>query len=324
MNITRRFASTLFCLLGFLPMIGCGPTTDAAKTRQEQFELTAPPSYHQSPHARFARYKTFSVFPFSEEPMDPQLLFFLRNELERKGYTFATGSQIADLMVTQKLFASGEPIVLPPASFTSFAASSPTAVANFPVWGAYHAPSSTDALDLNAPQTFIASVAPPAINSVALVVAYDHRSGKEVWHGTGRSNSDNPDGRVSGQFAIAEALTPFPHVKPPPRAPPPAPEGGALGIRVGVYTADGTLYLPTILAFASISPARDAGIKTNDRITAVNGVSLANFTFHDAMALLHGLAGTIANIDVLRDNQPMSFKIKRLPWRDVWGDSPEE
>ena len=68
-----------------------------------------------------------------------------------------------------------------------------------------------------------------------------------------------------------------------------------------------------ITSFAEDSPAKDAGLKEGDVITAIDGTSLEGKTSTDAVTLLRGKNGTTVTVQVKRDNQTLNFTIKRVP-----------
>jgi membrane-associated protease RseP (regulator of RpoE activity) len=161
--------------------------------------------------------------------------------------------------------------------------------------------------------------AAPQFRPAALVVVYDGQTGRELWHGIGKTDSDNPNSRISSQDALVAALANFPSRPQKRRAPATEEPEGAIGVRLQIYSTDGNSYLPTIIEFAKTSPARDAGLKEKDRIVSVDGQPLTNLTFSDANRSIRGRPGSDVTLQVLRNNRPLTFKMKRAAWPDVWG-----
>ena len=281
-----------------------------------------PASSYLTPDAEagFARYRTFSVVPFADASggqapdltLDGPLLFFVRNQMERKGYVFAPDPRSADFLITEKVFSRDEPV--PP-----FASELPlsTGTAKTPVWGT-HLPAARGLVLSSGTATFTGTVSASA--PAALAVAYDGATRRAVWKGRGEGNARGGDPRISGQSAIAAAVVNLPDATEAPA------EGvqGAIGARLGIYTEDGDAYLPTVESFPDLSPARDAGLKKGDRIATVNGQSLLNLGFHEATELIRGEPDTLAILKVVRGSDEVTCIVKRRRWSDVWGDEKAE
>ena len=270
-------------------------------------------SVYQTADTHFSRYKTFSVFPFdrtaavvSDKSLDASLLFFLRNQMESKGYAFVNQNKNPDLWITQTLYPSSEQTPSIPIVFARPTVSTASTTNTDVGWGNY----------LTGSSVFTANSAPTEFHPKALVVAYDGKTSGELWHGIGQSDSDNPDARISGQDAITAALANFPTRQ---QKQQPTESYGAIGVRLQIYSTDGHSYLPMVVEFAKISPARDVGMKEKDCIISVDSQSLANQTFSDANQIIRGRPDSVVTLEVLRKDQPFSFTMKRLPWSGVWG-----
>ncbi|MCB1164805.1 MAG: S41 family peptidase [Leptospiraceae bacterium] len=88
-------------------------------------------------------------------------------------------------------------------------------------------------------------------------------------------------------------------------------EGGALvGIGVEVTMCQN---VPCIIAPIDGSPAARAGIKPQDRIIAIDGVSTENKSFAEILRIMTGEAGSTVTLKVERKNslEPLEFKIAR-------------
>jgi hypothetical protein len=278
-------------------------------------------SVFQNARTNFGRYKTFSVCPFdhaavsSSEPIDAQLMFFLRNQMESKGYVFVAPGKNPDLWVAEKLYPDTERIPDPPDVFDAAAIAVATQSTSSPSWGAYVSPT-ISAGDFSRVSVFTGRSGPTEIRPAALVMAYDAKTKQLLWHGVGRSESDSQDPRVSGQGAIAAALANFPARKQKEES---AERYGAIGIRLQIYTTDGISYQPLVIGFAPKSPARDAGMKAKDRIVSVDGQPLVNLSFAEANGLIRGRPDSIVTLQVARGDQTLGFTIKRSPWSKIWG-----
>ncbi len=86
--------------------------------------------------------------------------------------------------------------------------------------------------------------------------------------------------------------------------------GEFYGIGVQMSNSDDGV---VITSFTETSPARDAGVKEGDIITAIDGISLEGKTSSDATTLLRGNEGTSVTMQVKRGSQTLSFTIKRAP-----------
>lgn len=77
----------------------------------------------------------------------------------------------------------------------------------------------------------------------------------------------------------------------------------------------------TIVAPISGSPAEKAGIKAGDRITAVDGVSLADLNLAKAVEKVRGPKGTVVKLTIVRDGTTMEISVTRgsvrLPEIDI-------
>lgn len=82
------------------------------------------------------------------------------------------------------------------------------------------------------------------------------------------------------------------------------------GIGIEVTMKKGWL---TVVAPIAESPAIKAGIKANDRIVRVNGVSTKGITLSEAVGMMRGRVGTSLNLTVIRNNskKPINFTVPR-------------
>lgn len=59
------------------------------------------------------------------------------------------------------------------------------------------------------------------------------------------------------------------------------------------------------------TPAQKAGIKANDLITEINGKEIANLPISEAIELMRGAPGEPITLTVIRDNESLTFDLKR-------------
>lgn len=278
-----------------------------------------------APDIPLEKYKSFSVFPLSliseEIKMNPilerQLLFYVRNLLEAKGYEFVRLDQNPDFLVTVRADAKYHERYVPPSTFpipfwtpgktiTTFGTSS--GHFNFNTFGDFssygrgnwsgsdtkttYIPGDMTLQTLTKPGYTIGHFYP-----IAIVEIYDGKTQKNVWIGSGAGTSDNSDVRISGQFVLQHILKDFPNYT-----------GADIikkekmdGIEFSIFTNDGNSYFPTVISLRDDSIAKKAGLETHDMITEVNGVSTLNKPLSEFFNLLNDETKKLVN-----------FKVKRL------------
>ncbi|MFH0883675.1 MAG: DUF4136 domain-containing protein [bacterium] len=292
-------------------------------------------SSYQDPEATLSGYRTFSVFPASlisedtktNEIMEKQLLFFLRNCLEAKGYRFVPLDQNPDFLATIGVSSEYKESYVPPSTgvlpvwvpghtITTYGNKSGTfnfnTYGNYSSygWGTYSGQSSSTTYmpgylttkSYMRPGYSVGHFYPAASISI-----FDAKNLKNVWLGTGAGTSDNPDVRVSSQLVITNIIGKFPNS--PVRLE--AGSNGAVGVTLLVFTNDGNNYVPTILSVATGGPAEKAGIKPFDMILSIDGVQLVNKPFSDVVHLLAGDPGTPLIMQVWRTGQQYTMNLIR-------------
>jgi predicted aspartyl protease len=79
--------------------------------------------------------------------------------------------------------------------------------------------------------------------------------------------------------------------------------------RIGIYVQnDNRTYFDVVDVLAS-GPAFEAGLRTGDRITAVDGVPARNVTENDFWRLLHDMSGSVHTFTVDRSGQTMTVSV---------------
>jgi carboxyl-terminal processing protease len=83
----------------------------------------------------------------------------------------------------------------------------------------------------------------------------------------------------------------------------------------GGYGGVGLLVLPApgglLVRRTTVGPARVAGVQPGDTIMAVDGLSTAALSFHEAMGRILGIPGSRVTLRILRHGRPMRFELVR-------------
>lgn len=337
--MTPKRANYLRVLAGAfaaLALTSCATAPRVTNLSPAYLYLAPSVSSYQDPEATLADYRTFSIFPASlinedaktNEIMEKQLLFFLRNCLEAKGYRFVPLDQSPDFLATLTITSDYKESYVPPSTgvlpvwvpgrtITSYGNTSGTFNYNTYGsyssygWGSYSGSSSTTTYvpGYITTQTYTRPGYTVGHHyPVAAVSVFDAKSLKNVWLGTGGGTSDNPDARVSGQFVVTNILGKFPNSSVQSESA----SRGVVGVQLLVFTNDGNNYVPTVLSVASGSPAARAGIKPYDMILSIEGVQVVNKPFSEAMQLLRGDPGTPVTLQLWRTGQQLTVNVTRV------------
>jgi len=332
---TPKQFRVLTSALAVLALASCATGPKVTNLSPAYLYLTPSVSSYQDPGATLSHYRTFSVFPASlitedvnaNEIMGKQLLFFLRNGLEARGYRLVPLDQnpdfLATITVTSEYKASYVPpstgvlpVWVPGRTIASYGSTSGTF--NYNTYGSYSSygwgsyssqtSSTTYVPGYVATQTYIRPGYTVGHHyPVAAVSIFDAKSLKNVWLGTGAGTSDNPDVRVSGQLVVTNILDKFPTSA----VQSPTASNGVVGVRFLVFTNDGNNYVPTIVAVASGSPAARAGIEPYDMILSIDGVQVVNKPFSEATQLLGGDPGTPVTLQIWRTGKQLNVTATR-------------
>jgi hypothetical protein len=269
----------------------------------------------------------------TNEIMEKQLLFFLRNCLEAKGYRFVPLDQSPDFLATITVSSEYKESYVPPSTavlpvwvpgrtITSYGNTSGTF--NYNTYGSYSSYGWGSYSGSSSSTTYVPgymttqTYTRPGYTAghhypIAAVSMFDAKSLKNIWLGTGAGTSDNPDARVSGQLVVTNILGKFPNSA----AQPEAASSGVVGVQLLVFTNDGNNYVPTVLSVASGSPAARAGIKPYDMILSIEGIRVVNKPFSDAMELLQGDPGKPVTLQVWRTGQQLTVNVTRVQREQV-------
>ncbi|MDY7035565.1 MAG: DUF4136 domain-containing protein [Thermodesulfobacteriota bacterium] len=245
------------------------------------------------------QYKTFSVYPVSHLKKEPllkndiiemQILFFLRNILEIRGYKYVKKSEKPDILVTVDGIIQSKKNSVPPASLTSpkwiFNNITPQDKSSKPYhldtrirheangYGAFTGKTT--------PRVYIpGNITKQAYTSplhrtgtfypIIRIDIFSPHSDKPIWVGIGIGTANNSDLRISGQTIAIFLLGEFPkgplsydHIM------------SAFGFGFFVFTNNGNDYYPTVFKVIKNSPADEAGIRMYDMISSIDGVTSKN------------------------------------------------
>lgn len=308
--------------------------------------LKFPPTVqtYQDPDANFSNYRTFSVFPASlvikgvktNPIMEKQILFFLRNCFEAKGYRFVPMKKHPDFVATMIVSSKYRttyvppstrilPVIVPGRTITTFGNTSGTfnfnTFGNYSSygWGSYSGQSSSTTYvpgyvttqTYTRPGYSVGHYYPSA-----QIVVLDSKSLKNVWLGSGTGTSDNPDGRVAMQFVALNMIERFPtrgggvtHLVHDAKA--------GIGVSLMDLTNDGNDYLPTVMSVLADGPAYKANVERFEMILSINGTSVINKPISDVMRLMDGNPGTHVKMQLWRNGQRITVNLTRAAWKDL-------
>lgn len=324
----------LLAVLTLFGMVSCAPTYRITNVSPIYLKLNPSISTFQDPDANMSKYKTFSVFPYSEiseevkmnEILERQILFYLRNIFEMKGYNFVEFDQNPDFLATINVSSEYDEYYVPPSakkvpvwvpgqtittygstsgsfSFNSYGSSSTSG------WGNYSgtSTSTTYVPGYMTTQTYIRSGYTqgnyfPAVS----IQVYDAKTFKNVWLGTGAGTSDISDVRISGQLVIEQAMSRFPNT---PNTIDTLPSGMP-PIKIGIYTNDGNAYFPTVVLISRDAASR--GMELYDMVLSVEGTPVMNKPFSEVVKLFHGEPCTDVRLEIWRLNHKREITLPRL------------
>lgn len=298
-------------------------------------------SSYKTPERNISGYRTFSVFPQSlfektemNEILEKQMLFFLRNHLEAKGYKFVELNEQPDFLATINASAKYETSYVPPETvtqrqrvlgqtITTYGTSSGTF--NYSTYGSFSSYGWGNYSGLSTSTTYVPGYITTQTYTrpghtighyypVAGISVYDGKTLERVWFGTGAGISGNADVRVSSQFVVDYILDELPDAAVPYDQ---QPSDGVLGMGVKIFTNDGNNYVPTITAVAQNSPAQKVGLRAFDMILAVDNVSVVNKPLRAVLKLIAGRPGSIARLEVWRVGQRLAVDVTRTSRQNI-------
>jgi hypothetical protein len=292
---------------------------------------------YSDPGASIDKYRTFTVLPeskttetscspaFDNELIEKQMLFALRNAVELVGYEYTEDIGKADVVFTISGSNEYKETYIPPSSITvpvyvpgRTATSTTYNSGRIDVYGDYdsaygdYSGSSTTTTrtpgywisrDYTVPGKTVGNYYP-----LISVDAYDAKTRRVAWHGTGVGCSKNVDIRVSSQvilLGLAEQM-PCPKMSPGWTL-----TTGMIGVSIACYTPDGTNYAPAIIDVAKGYPAAKARLKYGDLIVAINGKSVVNAPVSTIHSMIAGDAGTKCTLTVVRGEKTFDCILER-------------
>lgn len=284
-------------------------------------------------------FKTFSVFPNSllssaqqtNDILERQMLFFLRNLIEAKGYRFVPLDEAPDFLATIKVSSEFHETYVPPTTATlpvwvpgqtittygnysgTFSANTYGQYAMFG-WGSYagqsrqttYVPGYVTSQTYTRPGYAVGHWYPSASVSI-----FDAKTLKHVWLGTGAGMSNSPDVRIASQFVVGSILTKFPNTSPEWLSN--AANTGIVDADVWIFTADGNSYVPTILTPGA--SATKAGLRHDDMILAIDGSEVVNKPYSEIVRLLTGAAGSTVKLVIYRAGSKLTVDAVRVATR---------
>lgn len=318
---------------------GCASTAHIPITNltPAYLEITPEAKTYQDPGANLSQRKTFSVFPYSlvtqEESensiLESQILFFLRTQIEMRGYKFVEMEDGPDFIATINVSSEQRQSYVPPRTVslprwvpgrTVTTHTSRSGRFNYETdglhsssgWGNYsgsststtYIPGYSKSEQYTQPGYTVSRYHPSAV-----VTFYDRKTLQRIWFGTGSGISSNSDVRVSSQFVINRIMTELPVANSEREV---KENQGVSGVMAGIYTNDGNNYYPTITMIANKGPAKRAGIKVFDMIVSIDGRSLANKSYQDVASILSGPPGTTANLTIWRNGKEVPVRLSRV------------
>ncbi len=295
-------------------------------------------STHIDSSVVFSAYKTFSVFPYSEtsdkKPSNPtlerQMIFYVRNLVEAKGYKFIEIDQNPDFLVTVYTDTEYHQSYVPPSLVTlpyyslgktetnyerSTGSSNYSSSGKYSSddWGTWRGAetSSTDIPGTWTKKTYSRSgYAVGRYYPAAVVSIYDSKTLESVWMGNGAGSSDNPDVRVSAQMVLSHILRDLPECQ---YKPVHSTSRGVIGAHYSVMTTDGNSYYPFVVGLDRGKPAARKGIRLDDMIIEIDGMSTLNKSFAEIERVFGGKPGEKVVVKVKRVNKIITFRLVCAP-----------
>jgi hypothetical protein len=293
-------------------------------------------SVYQDPDVDFGNYRTFSVVPMTmvdpdarvNQLQEKQLLFFVRNLLESKGYRQVEKGETPDFFVATEWKSEYRESYVPPQTISlpiwnpgrtvtthghtsgSFNFNSYGDYSSYGGWGNYSGNTTytTYVPGYMTSETYTRSGYTVGTNyPVVSVRIFDGKSYNAAWTGTGVGSSNISDVRLSGQFVATNIVGRLPNA---PESGQASQSTGRVGILVLMMTNDGNVYVPTVIQVGG--PAKEAGIKEDDMILAINGTRVANKSLSEVLNLLRGDAGSGATLEIWRGGQTRTYELTRV------------
>lgn len=321
MKIMKHLA---ICVFFAVLLISCSTTKNSSiYDRLDLYDTNK--QVFKDPYASIKDYRTFTIIPYSEVGGDiqinkiaeKQILFYVRNLFELKGYKFVNLNKEPDFIVS--LFAKSPykesyippsitylPTWVPGSTTTTRTSNSGNIFLNIygddvtSVYGNYDTSSrevtSTSDKVVIQPYTVPGKTVGYYYPTISIWV-YDYETAELVWKGEAVGSTNQSDIRISSQLLLRNVIGEFPSsnfVSTPS-------ENGITGILLLMYTLDGNNYYPTVVKVVENSPADKAGIKVGDVILRVDGKSTQNILTKKVLSMITGRPNTNVTFQIWRE-----------------------
>lgn len=318
-------------------ILGCVASAPITNLQPTYLNIEPTNDVVTNPDFQISEYSTFSVVPLSvidsmsstDDPLaERQLLFILRNAVEKLGYRFVSDPDSAQMVFTVSASSSYETYQVPPQVRTGYRwipGSTSTTKTTASGGGFYDGkyghwsgsgtsttstPGRVESYQYTSPGYTTGDYFP----SVG-IWAYGMKTGEMIWRGYSTGTSDNPNYRIPVQTIIGYLLRGLPACS---HADANLPVGtGWAGISISVLTVDGATFYPYVVDKVPGGPADSRGVRREDAILAIDGVSTANKPYSEVIRMLMGEAGSKVALTLWRAkpasvrNAPFDITVKR-------------
>lgn len=324
----------ILCVVVVLLLGGCAPSITNITSLRHESDLEK--RIFKSPSLDHIQLRTFTVLPskfFKEGPpeilgqtvleneiVEMQILFFLRNIFESKGYKFVEASDHPDFVATIDGFMPYKEFDIPPqlrtipkwipgkTLTTSGGVSGTYRSSGLGSRGTFGGSMTTTTYIPGYMTTETYTISGYTYSNYypcARIDVFDSSSGKIIWTGYGVGASKNSDFRVASQVMIGAFLQDFPkgpflYLKQSVR--------DRFGFEFGVLTNDGNNYYPCVTVIPN-SPAKKAGIKQYDFILSIDGIPTKNKTVSEILDILERGSQKKKSLTLLRVNEMINVEI---------------
>jgi len=336
----KQFNKQKFILIIVFPLLfSCIKTTpqnwDSGYSNIDELELNSKPvsKIYSLPNQQIETLKTFSVFPISilskEQTMneieEKQVLFFLRNLIESKGYKFVPLDSNPDFLATISISSKYEedyvptkietkPVYIPGSTVTSH--TNATGAFNYGTignysyrgWGNYIGSSSTTTQLPGTISTTINVTPGYTVGEYFVqteISIFETKRRERIWLGLGVGSSNNFDARISSQFVALNLFSDFPSKLE-------VPLNERVGYTFNLLTIDGNNYCPIITALPDNSAFSKAGVELYDMILSVNGESVTNKPVSELLEIFKKTSNQVVAINVKRLNKKILLNVPKL------------
>lgn len=282
---------------------------------------------YREPGVELEAYRTFSLFPYSalgkeskmNDIVEIQMLFFLRNKLESKGYLYVRPEKIPDFWATIEVFTEVKSQYIPPTTTTVSKWVPGETIRthhDVSIYGSRtYFGSGTSTTYVPGHMTTETETKPGytqnSIYSNANISIFDAKTFERVWISSGVASSDNSDARISSQFLIDELVREFPSSGSTPARTDVVPMHALLDFNYDILTIDGNNYYPIVVEIGRKGAALNAGMRMHDIILDINGQSTLNRPYSEIQNMLSGgpeqvvrltmkRRGTTAQVDIFK------------------------